>query len=162
MRNRFCVYAHVDHLGDVFYVGCGNDSRPFATSSRNRAWKSKVESIPHYSVIVLASSDDADEMAKEESRLMKKFSPCCNFQPGSDRHPRRRQDAIALKRVKVGEVFEFVSTTRGYPTGLYEMAEDGPTHIQSGEKIGYSALAWVTVFPPEKIRPDLFKQQESA
>lgn len=46
---RFCVYIHRRKDNDVcFYIGSGNDERPFKKTSRNKEWKDIVENTDYY------------------------------------------------------------------------------------------------------------------
>ena len=53
--NNTVVYRHVKPCGEVFYVGIGNEKRPYSKDSRNQFWHNVVKKYPDYGVEVVAT-----------------------------------------------------------------------------------------------------------
>lgn len=41
-KRNYCVYKHYDVFGDLFYIGSGQDKRPYSSDSRSDEWFEKV------------------------------------------------------------------------------------------------------------------------
>ena len=51
--NNSCVYLHINPLKqEIFYVGIGNEKRPYSKLQRNRHWKSIVKKYGYIIVII--------------------------------------------------------------------------------------------------------------
>ena len=67
--NDTLVYRHIKPCGEVFYVGIGNEQRPYNKSDRNQFWHNVVKKYPDYKVEVVATGLSW-EMACELEELM--------------------------------------------------------------------------------------------
>jgi hypothetical protein len=72
-----CVYLHSVN-GEVFYVGAGTLSRPFATTARNKKWAARVHAVGTYDISVALISTDQTLIRDTEQALIQKFRPLCN------------------------------------------------------------------------------------
>jgi hypothetical protein len=70
--NNLCVYLHRrKDTGEIFYVGLGKPTRPFALSGRNLAWKKVVESYGYTIEIVAEGLTKAGAISKEIELIAK-------------------------------------------------------------------------------------------
>lgn len=63
---NYCVYRHLKPCGEVFYIGIGDNKRPFIKSHRNKYWKNIVIKYG-YEIDILKSNlswEEAQELEK--------------------------------------------------------------------------------------------------
>jgi transcriptional regulator with XRE-family HTH domain len=92
----YCVYLH--RAGEtVFYVGRGRPTRPFDTTARHPVWQAFVKTLVAYDVEIVLWTDDYEEAALEESRLIAFWHPVCNqSRAGESRKPVWKHRAAPL------------------------------------------------------------------
>lgn len=72
-----CVYHHsID--GVVFYVGCGNPMRPYATTLRNRIWIEIATARQDYKIDIVGWFDDEKSARAFERKEIERLLPEAN------------------------------------------------------------------------------------
>jgi hypothetical protein len=66
-----CVYIHKDLEDNIFYVGCGLETRPYDTQGRLALWWSKANN--GYTVEIIKTNLTSDEAFKLERELILKY-----------------------------------------------------------------------------------------
>lgn len=90
MKNNICVYQHKKPNGDVFYVGIGNEKRPYSKLKRNKFWENVVNKHPNYLIEILHTNLNWDEACEIERELIKFYGRkidggvLCNITLGGD------------------------------------------------------------------------------
>lgn len=90
MENNICVYQHKKPNGDVFYIGIGNEKRPYSKLRRNKFWKNVVNKYPNYLIEILHKNLSWDDACKKEIELIKFYGRkvdggvLCNLTLGGD------------------------------------------------------------------------------
>ena len=69
----YCTYIHSSPQGKVFYVGKGNDTRPFAFSDRSDNWKRAIKQHGGILIDVVAKWDTEEEAFEHEKFLIECF-----------------------------------------------------------------------------------------
>lgn len=69
----FCAYYHSKPNGEIFYIGIGNEKRPYDFAKRNTYWKNIVAKYGKPQVKVLAEWDSAEEAKQHEIVLISCF-----------------------------------------------------------------------------------------
>ena len=70
--SRYLVYEHLDHTGEVFYVGSGVKGRPYEINKRTTAWKTKAAN--GWTVNIVKTGLVKDEAQALEQELIGKHS----------------------------------------------------------------------------------------
>jgi len=66
MTNNYCLYRHIRlDKNEVFYIGIGNEKRPYSKFSRNRIWKFITEKT-NYRVDIILDNLTYQEACKKE------------------------------------------------------------------------------------------------
>lgn len=70
-HKRFCVYFHRNiQNGEVFYIGKGNNLRPYSSSNRNKDWRKYVSANGGFSVEIFSDNLSNDEAIELECSLL--------------------------------------------------------------------------------------------
>lgn len=72
--SNVCVYLHVNSNNEVFYVGIGNNKRPYNRTGRSKEWLEYVKSICFdYKIEVLVENINYGEASEYEKNLIQMF-----------------------------------------------------------------------------------------
>lgn len=77
---RFCVYGHLDKEGKFFYIGSGNERRPYRTDNRNYLWNDFIKNKKNsYTIYIFYHNLTNIEAYNKEIELIKKLKPRFNI-----------------------------------------------------------------------------------
>lgn len=76
--NNICVYRHIKQCGEVFYVGIGNEKRPYTKRDRNDIWLKTIKKYPNYNVEILYNNLDLKTAKELEIFLIDIYGRKCN------------------------------------------------------------------------------------
>lgn len=90
--NTTCVYCHIRlDKNEIFYIGIGNNKRPYSNLNRNQHWKNVVNKNPDYKVEILFKNISWEEACEKEIELIKMYGRkdlglgvLCNLSDGGD------------------------------------------------------------------------------
>jgi hypothetical protein len=91
---KYCVYLHIrKDKNEVFYVGIGNEKRPYSKFGRSKYWSSIINKTD-YEVKIIESNKTWEEACKIEIDLIKQYGrkdlnlgSLCNLTDGGDGSP---------------------------------------------------------------------------
>ncbi len=70
-QNNNCVYLHVNPIKqEVFYVGAGNEKRPYSKYGRSDAWHRTINKYKIYDIIIIHSNLSWSEACKLEIKYI--------------------------------------------------------------------------------------------
>lgn len=67
---QYYVYRHIKPNGEVFYIGMGNNKRPYDKYHRSKEWYEVVNSIPFYNIDILHTFDNMEDALELEEILI--------------------------------------------------------------------------------------------
>lgn len=74
MMNKFCLYYHYKPNGEIFYVGIGDNKRPYDfINARNKFWHNIVEKYGNPIVKIILENISWEMACNEEKKSIKKF-----------------------------------------------------------------------------------------
>jgi|AACY02.14.fsa_nt_gi hypothetical protein len=78
MENNICVYVHKKPNGQIFYVGIGNEKRPYNKFRKNPYWKNTINKYPNYIIEIIDENLTWGNACVIEKRLIKKYGRKCD------------------------------------------------------------------------------------
>ena len=78
MENNICVYLHKKPNGEVFYVGIGNEKRPYWKFKRNKFWNSVVNKYPNYTIEIINTDLNWETACHIEKELIREYGRKCD------------------------------------------------------------------------------------
>lgn len=76
--NNICVYRHIKPCGEVFYVGIGNNKRPYEKRHRNNMWLKTINKYSNYKIEILYNNLDLESAKELEIFLIELYGRKCN------------------------------------------------------------------------------------
>lgn len=134
-KDRYYVYIHKDHKGNVFYVGKGTRDRAWAKNNERQVlWQRYVEKLNgEYHVEIYKGGLSENEALSIESGLMEKYGGSLinwiNFSRSidSDRYKKyweyREKNDILLKKARSNEKTDLEKAVYLYKQALEELIE---------------------------------------
>lgn len=76
--NNICVYKHIKPNGQVFYIGIGNEKRPYEKRHRNNMWTKTIKKYPNYTIEIIYQNLSLKDAKKIEISLIEYYGRKCN------------------------------------------------------------------------------------
>jgi len=126
------VYAH-SAAGTVFYIGLGQDARPYTRIGRNYEWQRIVrENNDHFDVEILHSVPSRSLAKKLEAQEIKRVKPIANYAHNRPSAPVDAEAFVTIRGLSVdlwrqikSAAIEHDQTIAEYVTVIFQQAVEG-------------------------------------
>ena len=78
INKKYCIYRHLKPNGEVFYIGIGNEKRPFDKKNRNNLWFKTINKYINYEIQVLKKDLSLEDAKELEIILIDYYGRKCN------------------------------------------------------------------------------------
>lgn len=76
--DNICIYRHIKPNGEVFYIGIGNNKRPYVKKRRSKFWLKITNKYPDYEIDVLKKDLNIEDARELEIILISYYGRRCD------------------------------------------------------------------------------------